>query len=106
MENTQFLSPKSVIFAANLYQGLAVGFFLLRATLSIHAMSAFILVMFRQNNLTTTTELCNNKGLLHGQGESELIKIEEHRVKRITVENQIPTEGDIGVSLETVIRYK
>lgn len=105
MENTQFLSPKSVIFSANLYQGLTVGLFLLRAILSIHAMSAFILVMFRQNNLTTTAELCNNKEL-HGQGESELIKVEEHRVKRITVENQIPTEGDIGVSLETVIRYK
>lgn len=83
-----------------------MGLFLLRAILSKHARSAFSLVMFRQNNLTTTTELCINKELLPGQGESELIKIEEHRVKRITLENQIPTEGDIGVSLETVIRYK
>lgn len=95
-----------MVFAANLYQGLTMGLFLLRATLSVRAMSASILVMFRQNNLTTTTELYINKELLHGQGESELIKIEEHRVKRITVENQIPIEGDIGVSLKTVIRYK
>lgn len=68
-------------------------------------MSASILVMFRQNNLTTT-ELCINKELLHDQGEYELIKIEEHRVKKITVENQIPMEGDIAVSIGTVIRYK
>lgn len=40
-------------------------------------------------------ELRINEKPLCGTRKSELIKIGEYRIQRITVGNQLPTEGDI-----------
>lgn len=96
-----------------LYRGLAAGHrrpFMLTVVLRTGAAGTGTSGMFRTITYTIWQLLQNyvsKKESLCGSRESELIKVGEQRIKRIiTVGDQLPPEGDIWVSLQTVIRYK
>lgn len=77
--------------------------YILRAVLCVGAALTCTLVTFRtitRHSLTSTTELHIKKESLRGSRGSELIKVGEHRIKRITVGNQLPPE----VTFESLLK--
>lgn len=73
--------------------------FILIAVLHIDATITSILVVSRTltwHSLTYATEYVSTRNPFLGfTREPELIKVGEHRIKRITGGNQLPTKGDI-----------
>lgn len=77
--------------------------YILTAVLRGGAAVTHTLIVFRtitKHSLTSTTELCIKKESLCGSRESELMKVGEHRLERITVGNQLPPE----VTFESLLK--